>query len=212
MKTYIDQYKRLQAVLGTEIDGIPGPKDEAAYQNLKRLVQEERAKTAPTPSSSALGAAIVAAARGEVGVSEVTKNRAPEIAKYWDATDYPTGMQNREPWCAAFVCWCIRQGIKEYGTNPIWPLPRTARAFGFDEEWAPKSKLAVVKTPTTKDIKPGDVVVFRFSHVGICVGPVNSNIILTVEGNTNGEGEREGDGVYLKTRSVGLIRSVVSIA
>jgi hypothetical protein len=208
----IEQYKRLQAVLGTTVDGIPGPKDEAAYKELRRLAQEERAKAVPSPVSSALGAAIVAATRKEVGVSEVTKNRAPEIAKYWEATDYPTGMENREPWCAAFVCWCIRQGIRDYGVNPTWALPRTATAFGFDDDWAVDNKLKVVRTPTSKDINPGDIVVFRFSHVGICVGKVNSDSILTVEGNTNGEGGREGDGVYQKIRDLKVIRSVVRIA
>ena len=212
MKSAIDQYKRLQEVLGTEIDGIPGPKDEAAYKELRRLAQEERAKAIPPSVSSALGAAIVAAAQKEVGVSEVTKNQAPEIAKYWGATDYPTGMQNREPWCAAFVCWCIREGIKNFGVNPLWPLPRTARAFGFDDEWAVENKLKITLFPKVKDINPGDIVVFRFSHVGICAGHANNLSIATIEGNTNGEGSREGDGVYKKIRPVAWIRSVVHLS
>lgn len=212
MKTYIDQYKRLQAVLGTEIDGIPGPKDEAAYRELRRLVQEERAQTVPATASTALGAAIVAAARGEVGVSEVTKNQAPEIAKYWQATSYPDGMGNREPWCAAFVCWCVREGVRNSNAQVTWTLPRTATAFGFDTDWATKNKLRVISAPSAADLKVGDILVFRFSHVGIYAGPVNSDSVLTVEGNTNGTGSREGDGVYLKTRSLSLVRSAVSIA
>lgn len=207
-----DQYKRLQAVLGTEIDGIPGPKDEAAYQELRRRVQEERARATPVKASTALGAAIAAAARGEIGVSEVTKNKAPEIAKYWAATNYLTGMENREPWCAAFVCWCIREGVRNGNTPILWALPRTATAFGFDDEWAPKNKLRVTKAPAASDLLVGDVVVFRFSHVGIYVGPVSPTSILTVEGNTNGEGSREGDGVYQKIRPLNLIRSAVHIA
>lgn len=207
-----NQYKRLQAVLGTAIDGIPGPKDEAAYKDLRRRVQEERAKLAIPEPSSSIGASVARVAREEVGVIEVTKNQAPEIAKYWDATDYSTGMQNREPWCAAFVCWCVRQGIKEFGANPTWPLPRTARAFGFDEEWAVRNALRVTKTPSASVLKPGDIVVFKFSHVGVYVGPVNSTSILTVEGNTNGEGSREGDGVYQKVRPVALVRSAIHLA
>lgn len=206
-----NQYKRLQAVLGTAIDGIPGPKDEAAYKELRRRVQEEIATTRSIVSSP-LGEAITLAARAQIGVTEESKNRAPEIAKYWDATDYSTGMQNREPWCAAFVCWCVREGVRNSGITPSWPLPRTARAFGFDEEWAVRNALRITKTPSASVLKPGDIVVFKFSHVGIYVGPVNSTSILTVEGNTNGEGSREGDGVYQKVRPVALVRSAIHLA
>jgi hypothetical protein len=208
----INQYKRLQAVLGTTIDGIPGPKDDAAYRALRRKVEEEQAKLSVPSDESSLGAAIVRVAREAVGVSEVTKNQAPEIAKYWSATDYSTGMQNREPWCAAFVCWCIREGARDFGLAAPWPLPKTARAFGFDDEWAVRNTIRVTKTPAATALKPGDVVVFRFSHVGIYVGPVNSTSILTIEGNTNGEGSREGDGVYQKIRPISLVRSAVHIS
>jgi hypothetical protein len=33
--------------------------------------------------------------------------------------------------------------------------------------------------------------------------------VQTVEGNTNGEGSREGDGVYLKRRHRSKIRSII---
>lgn len=207
----VKQYKRLQAVLGTAIDGVPGPKDEAAYKDLRRRVQEELA-VAQAIDSSPVGEAITLAARGQIGVTEETKNRAPDIAKYWGATDYSTGMENREPWCAAFVCWCVREGFRNSNTTPPWPLPRTARAFGFDEEWAVRNTVRATKTPAASVLKPGDIVVFKFSHVGIYVGPVNSTSILTVEGNTNGEGSREGDGVYQKVRPISLVRSAIHLA
>ena len=211
MTTAIDQYKRLQAVLGTTVDGIPGPKDEAAYQQLRRKVQEERALSVTPSRSSALGAAIVAAAQSQIGVLEKSKNQAPEIAKYWAATNYPDGMQNREPWCAAFVCWCVAEGIRNFGKNPNWALPRTATAFGF-EDWAEEYKLPVNTNPASSDLQLGDILVFKFSHVGIYAGGVNAESIVTIEGNTNGAGSREGDGVYRKLRPVSLVRSAVRIS
>jgi hypothetical protein len=58
------------------------------------------------------------------------------------------------------------------------------------------------------DIKAGDVVIFTFSHIGIALGsPDKKGNVPTVEGNTNGAGSREGDGVYRKVRHVSKIRS-----
>jgi hypothetical protein len=209
--SYIEQYKRIQAVLGTTVDGAPGPNDDMAYRTLKQNVLNERAHARPVVSSR-LGEAIVAAAKSQIGVYEVTSNQAPAISKYWAATNYPEGMQNREPWCAAFVCWCVAEGVRN--TKPtIWQLPRTARAFGMDEEWAKENKLVVHSNPSVPIMNPGDVIVFRFSHTGIYVGPAGlPGEILTIEGNTNGSGSREGDGVYQKTRSLNLVRSAISIA
>ena len=82
----------------------------------------------------------------------------------------------------------------------------------MDEEWARDNKLVVHSNPTVTNMNPGDVLVFRFSHTGIYVGPAAPGEIITVEGNTNGSGSREGDGVYQKTRSLSLVRSSISIA
>lgn len=58
------------------------------------------------------------------------------------------------------------------------------------------------------DIKAGDVVIFTFSHIGIATGsPDAKGNVPTIEGNTNGAGSREGDGVYAKSRNISQIRS-----
>jgi hypothetical protein len=41
----------------------------------------------------------------------------------------------------------------------------------------------------------------RIGHTGFYDGRLNASIYSTVEGNTNGAGSREGDGVYQKYRS-----------
>jgi cell wall-associated NlpC family hydrolase len=56
----------------------------------------------------------------------------------------------------------------------------------------------------------GDIVMYTFSHVGIVISD-NGKTIQTVEGNTNGEGSREGDGVYFKTRNKSLVKRFVRI-
>jgi hypothetical protein len=62
------------------------------------------------------------------------------------------------------------------------------------------------------DIKAGDIVIFTFSHIGIATSaPDKKGNVETIEGNTNGAGSREGDGVYRKTRHVSKIRSRIRV-
>jgi hypothetical protein len=195
--------ERVQAALGLAVDGDDGPKTWAGI-----VGELAPAKDAPANALEAYSRALVDVALSQVGVREQTSNRAPEISKYWTATWYPDGAQNREPWCAAFVCWCVAEAAKKVPVN--FRLPQDPRAFGLDEDWAKHSGLAKSGSPSARDIKTGDIVVFQFSHVGICVGS-NGDSIFTVEGNTNGDGSREGDGVYRKTRSASLIRSAIHL-
>jgi hypothetical protein len=86
--------------------------------------------------------------------------------------------------------------------------PETAGAWDFENWCKSVDKTVMLKKPHKGDIKRGDIVCFTFSHIGIATLPPDSNgFISTVEGNTNGEGSREGDGVYKKTRHISKIRS-----
>jgi len=67
-----------------------------------------------------------------------------------------------------------------------------------------------LKKPHKNDIRKGDIVVFTFSHIGIAVADIDADFFVhTVEGNTNSDGAREGDGVYRKKRHSSKIRSVI---
>jgi hypothetical protein len=86
--------------------------------------------------------------------------------------------------------------------------PETAGAWDFENWCKSVDKSVMLKKPHNGDIKRGDIVCFTFSHIGIAVGyPDTDGNVLTVEGNTNGDGSREGDGVYKKTRHISKIRS-----
>jgi hypothetical protein len=85
--------------------------------------------------------------------------------------------------------------------------PKTPTAFGW-EEWGKRIGITVGKPP--KSIKRGDVVVFSFSHVALATSDSDSSgSFNTIEANTGSNGERDGDGVYAKTRNIKLVRSVV---
>lgn len=170
---------------------------------------------------------LVDIAKREVGVRETPKdsNRGPRVHEYQDSTDLNG---SGWPWCAAFVCWCIREWGKEAEVLAALNLtaskfeqwrPKTAAAYGFDE-WARSRGLMVVNenqnVPRTGlgnlILHTGDIVTYDFSHVGIIDTDTDGGSILhTIEGNTDEAGSREGGGVYQKTRARELARTIIRL-
>lgn len=144
-------------------------------------------------------------AESQVGVRETKTNGGKQIVEYQRATWLPPAPW---AWCAAFVCWCVRDamGAEQY----TFPRPETAGAWDF-EKWCKSVDNSVkLRKPHNDDIRRGDIVIFTFSHIGIAVADIDKDgIVQTVEGNTNAEGSREGDGVYRKRRHSSKIRSVI---
>jgi cell wall-associated NlpC family hydrolase len=155
--------------------------------------------------------AVAQAAESKIGVRESGgANKGEALAPFFAADWYdPNGSlpgDDGYPWCAAFVCWCVLVAVA--GRKISFQRPRTPSAWGL-EDWslAQDRSTWTLKFPGS-DIKRGDIVVFRFSHVGIAVGsPDENGWVETVEGNTNAAGSREGDGVYKKRRKISTIRS-----
>jgi hypothetical protein len=159
-------------------------------------------------------------ATAQVGVREVPRNSntGPQVLQYQRATNLGgTGW----PWCAAFVCWCLR----EWGRDPevldalkltpdtfaAW-RPRTAAAYGF-HEWAAKRNLTIFdenENPGEATLHTGDIVTFDTSHIGLLRGDANTTI-YTIEGNTDEAGSREGGGVYKKSRPRPYLRKVIRL-
>lgn len=132
-------------------------------------------------------------AREQVGTRETSRNSGPAVDAYLSTVGMPPGFA----WCAAFVYWCFSVGAASL--NVPNPCPRTAGALRL---WG--------KAPSTQKFgkriepEPGDVFVIDhghgLGHVGFVAAVVDERTIATVEGNTNGVGAREGDGVYARTR------------
>ncbi|MEI8082747.1 MAG: permease, partial [Actinomycetes bacterium] len=86
------------------------------------------------PVAGACGAVFV---QPQVGVREVGNNGGTQVRAYQGATDLDPGAW---PWCAAFVCWCLREWIKDpentkwlslqHSTPEQW-RPKTAGAFAY---------------------------------------------------------------------------------
>lgn len=145
----------------------------------------------------------------EVGVEEVDgSNCGARVNEYKAATWLPA--DKGWPWCAAFVCWCVREAMREAGVRETatFKRPRTAGAWDFENWSRQQDGSTLTRKPHGGDIRPGDIVVFTFSHIGIAVGdPDKEGCVETVEGNTDAAGSREGGGVFRKRRRLAQIRS-----
>jgi hypothetical protein len=148
-------------------------------------------------------------ATAEVGVREVDNtNCGVRVDEYKAATWL--NPKKGWPWCAAFVCWVIREALASSGTKQTktFKRPRTAGAWDFENWSIDQDSTTWLRRSPAGDILPGDIVMFTFSHIGIAVSaPDDKGNLTTVEGNTDIAGSREGGGVYLKTRNLSKIRS-----
>lgn len=130
--------------------------------------------------------------RHEIGVRELTgHNDGVRVEQYLASCHLTKG----NPWCAAFVTWSYKQaGIKTV-------------ISGYAPNWFPTSSVIYSRRKKGGSI-PGTADVFgiyfpskkRIAHVGFIDDWPAGSFAVTVEGNTNEAGSREGDGVYRKRR------------
>jgi hypothetical protein len=159
--------------------------------------------------SAKLPSEIVKVATAEIGVSEIGgTNCGPRVDEYKAATwlDPRKGW----PWCAAFICWVVRQAAENAGVRftSTFRRPRTAGAWDLENWSRDQDNSTWTKKPHRDDILPGDIVIFKFSHVGFAISsPDKNGNVQCLEGNTDGAGSREGGTVLRKTRHVSKIRS-----
>ena len=202
--------KAIQRKLGIVADGVDGP---ITWRTILSAVTEAK-PTLKDAEFSGVAKRMVGYARDEIGVSEIDgSNCGPRVNEYKAATWLDA--EKPWPWCAAFICWLIREAMKE--EKVTFKRPRTAGAWDF-ENWARKEQekgvgIELIKPIANEEkIKAGDIVVFRFSHIGLAIEEPNTKgYVSTIEGNTNGAGSREGGSVLEKSRHIDSIRSVIRI-
>ena len=151
---------------------------------------------------------IVKIAKAEIGVEEIDgSNSGPRVEEFQSATSLGgTGW----PWCAAFVCWVVREAASAAGVKftDTFKRPTTAGAWAL-EHWSLKQDNSTeTKKKPFRDILPGDIVIFNFSHVGFAVSECDdTGFFQTVEGNTDDGGSREGGAVLRRWRRSSQVRS-----
>lgn len=158
---------------------------------------------------SRLAPEIVRLAKQEVGIEEVNgTNCGPRVNEYKAATWLPA--DKPWPWCAAFICWIVREAMKSTGIQETktFKRPQTAGAWDMENWSLAQDQSTWTRKPHRGDIESGDIVVFTFSHIGFAIGrPDEGGYVDTIEGNTDASGSREGGGVYRKRRHISKIRS-----
>ena len=134
----------------------------------------------------------------QVGVKEKETNSGEMITKYLDAVGLGPGYA----WCAAFIGYVYQEADIPYSGGTAW-----SPSWFPDKKVIYKRNTGVGKDSLIAVASPGDVfgIYFRskqrIAHVGfVDVNAPGSNYVITVEGNTNDTGSREGDGVYRKYR------------
>lgn len=151
---------------------------------------------------------------------ESSRNQGSWIKKLWSATNYPEGYDERQPYCAAGVCYCIREWLK---------IPEVLDAFGFSatqaEKWRPKYS-SVFKSPKNNllywaeqkgleildknaNFHTGDLIIYEYSHVEFYTGDDVQKGIFCIGYNTNASGSRDGEGCFEKRRTRNQIKCAI---
>jgi hypothetical protein len=182
--------------LPLRIDGEVGPLTWAALFGAPSVPTEDRA-------ASPLLTAAISIAASQIGTMEDPRgtNRGPQVDMYVRAVGLdPAG---HFPWCAAFVYFCFDQAAITLGRQN--PLIKTA---GVIDHWnragiKPVPRISMSKAyyhPTL--VKPGQIFVMAtgqgLGHTGIVERVVGGKLV-TIEGNTNNGGLRNGIGVYRRS-------------
>ncbi|WP_370154506.1 peptidoglycan-binding protein [Ferrovibrio sp.] len=193
-------------------DGAVGP---LTWQALFGSDAAPRPRVPPPAAAAKPGDALVAAALaiagGLVGVREQPpgSNRGPEVDRYLEnvGLDPATGSY---PWCAAFVYWCFTQASAAQGVAN--PAIRTA---GVLDHWR-RARLRGIRCIAAADaiaapglVRPGQLFLLSTGggtgHIGFVEAVANGKLV-TIEGNSNDGGAREGIGVFRRDqRRIGQI-------
>lgn len=141
---------------------------------------------------------LISTIESQLNVRETAPNQGYMVDKYLRSV----GVTVPAPWCAAFVSYNLQQ----------YKIPNPCSA------WSPNyavTKDAIYKAKmSTANPMAGDIVTFyyphlkRVGHVGFYCRKDPTGYIITIEGNTNGGGSREGDGVYRKKREMSKIYAI----
>jgi hypothetical protein len=158
--------------------------------------------------TSSIAARALDFARKEIGVQEVPlgSNNGPKVRQYLAAVGLPPGYA----WCMAFVYWCFNK-------VPDNPLIKTGGVLHQFNTASGKRiyKVDAKKAALTADmILPGDIFILAYAHGAGHTGfveKVTGDSIITIEGNTNGGGSREGIGLFSRRRKVSELRGIIRV-
>jgi len=152
-------------------------------------------------STFPIRALLSAEARDFLGIEEVGgDNRGPAVEWILKGADLSPG----EPWCAAFVNRIAEIAFaKKNLPSPLESVPFE----GYVQSYYDYGKIHGWLRPEDHDPHPGDLFVVyhaskqRYAHIGFVIDPHSvGGRFLTIEGNSNTDGGRNGYGVVSNQR------------
>ena len=154
---------------------------------------------------SALTEAAIAFATTQIGVMEdpLGSNRGPQVDRYLEAVGL-TPLAGSFPWCVAFTHFCYQSAAAGLGI----PNPHIRTAGVLDHWNKAAAKAGVARVTTTAAVAnparvlPGSLFIMDFGggvgHSGMVIAVAGGKLV-TIEGNTNDNGSRNGIGVFERT-------------
>lgn len=145
--------------------------------------------------------ALIDLAKSFIGVHESGgNNRGHQVEIFQSIISKPMG----QPWCLDFVQYCVHEIDKAFLSKTVlYPTENTQIA------WLKTPKVARLENPV-----PGCIVIWTdyhgdtptsLGHCGVVAEVLGAHTFKSIEGNTSSEDhkvERNGDGVYEKTREL----------
>lgn len=138
---------------------------------------------------------IIAEATKWIGIHEKKGEQSKSVNPFRKAVD---NVADGEPWCAAFVGYCVRSVALRKKAKIGVHLSELSTDMWY-------------KTPShlrSKKPLPGSIVIWKYpnsvhGHTGF-VASIKGDKMLTIEGNTKAPGDKtiSGTGVYSKSRSI----------
>lgn len=123
------------------------------------------------------------------------------------------GVNFPAPWCAAYVGIVCRNSCISYpysGFVPNWTRDIWKAKVIFDKA---KKGRSILQT----ELRRGDIATIYFpnlrrdAHIFIVLGVTEKGNIITIEGNTNPGGSRDGYGVFVRVRELWQVSKVIRL-
>ena len=123
------------------------------------------------------------------------------------------GISFPAPWCAAYTGIACRNACLDYpfsGFVPNWSRDVWKEKVVWD-------KTKAKRTILPSEVRRGDIATIYFSslkrdaHIFVVLGVTEKGSLITIEGNTNAGGSRDGHGVYIRVRELWQVSKVIRL-
>lgn len=185
----------------TDADGVPLKVDGQVGSLTWEALFGRQSVVSVTEAPSALLGRALEIAISQIGVMEEPpgSNRGPQVDRYVRSVGLnPSG---KFAWCAAFTYFCFDEASKEI--NRANPVIKTGGVMAHWNQAGTRGVPRITKDRAVNNpslVQPGHLFIISIGskglgHTGI-VERVDGGKLITIEGNTNDGGSREGVGVF----------------